>query len=202
MTKKKKQGTGGGAEHEAEGVAAGAALGGTVPEAVPNAPQDLYSLRQLAGLLNVDRNRLAERVRDIESFPGPNRSRLYSLSAVEEVLAEDPDPDIKEARLRKLRAEAGLAELKLKRERREVVDYREVLDDYLEVFRRLHLRVAVAMPQRVAPLLRGKTSAQAEVILRAEVAREFQEFRVECGRDFARMKEAEGLKEEADDDEA
>jgi hypothetical protein len=202
-SKKKKPGAGGGAEREAEGAAVGAALGVAEVEAGPDAPQDLYSLRQLAGLLKVDRNGLAERVRDLESFQGAHGSRLYSLSAVEEVLAEDPDPDLKEARLRKLVAEAGLAELKLKRERRELVDYREVLSDHLEVFRNFHTLFTVTVPQRLGQRLAlAKTAQEAEEILRVELAREFQEFRTEEAQYLDNWDEAEGLKtEEANDDE-
>lgn len=189
MTLKKKRGAGGSAEREAAGAAVGVAPGGT--EAGPGAPQDIYSLRQLAGLLKVDRNRLAERVRDLESFPGPHGSRLYSLSAVEEVLAEDPDPDIREARLRKLVAEAGLAELKLKRERGEVVAVDDVREDLRETIRLMYDRLAVSMPQRLGPLLVAKTARQAEQVLRAEVGREFAELRAEFVQQLAEWDAAE-----------
>jgi hypothetical protein len=154
----------------------------------------------VAGLLAVDRNRLAERVRDLESFPGPNRSRLYSLSAVEEALAEDPDPDIKEARLRKLRAEAGLAELKLQKERGEVVNYRDVLSDHLEIYRDLHTRFTLTVPQRLGQrLAAAKRAREAEEVLRVELAREFQEFRDEHAQRLAGLDEVEGQKKEAAD---
>jgi hypothetical protein len=205
VTSKKKRGARGGAKQRSRGAAAGGARAAPVTEAVAagDTPADLYSLRQLAGLLKVDRNRLAERVRDLESFQGPHGSRLYSLSAVEEALADDPDPDLKEARLRKLRAEAGLAELKLQRERGEVVNYRDVLSDQLEVFRHFHLLFTVTVPQRLGQRLAvAKTAGVAEEILRVELAREFQEFRTECAQYLENWDEAAGLKqEEANDDE-
>lgn len=181
MTSKKRQGAKGGAKQRSQ-AATGRARAAPVTEAGAgrDTPTDLYSLRQLSGLLGVDRNRLAERVRDIESFPGPNRSRLYSLEAVEEALADDPDPDIKEARLRKLRAEAGLAELKLKRELGEVVDYRGVRGDLLTLFRELNTCFTVTVPQRLAPRLRVATSTrEAEEMLRVELEGALQEFRTE-----------------------
>lgn len=201
MTKKKKRDATGGDEREGAGAAAGATPGGAAAE--PDAPQDLYSLRQLAGLLKVDRNRLAERVRDLESFQGAHGSRLYSLSAVEQVLAEDPDPDIREARLRKLVAEAGLAELRLKRERGELVDYRDLLADQMEMFRHFHLRFTVTVPQRLGPRLAvAQKASEAEEILRVELAREFQEFRTELVQHQEHWDEAAGLEaEEANDDE-
>lgn len=205
MTKKKKQRAEVGPQPEATEAATGGAQAAPVAEvgAGSDAPADLYSLRQLAGLLGVDRHRLAERVRDIESFQGPHGSRLYSLSAVEEVLAEDPDPDIREARLRKLRAEAGLAELKLQKERGEVVNYRDLLSDHLEILRDFYTRFTVTVPQRLGPRLRVATTArEAEEILRVELGREFQEVRAEHVRRLAGLEEVEGQQEkEAHDDE-
>jgi hypothetical protein len=203
VTSKKKRGAEGGAQPEVEGGAVGGSQAALVTEAVSGGetPADLYSLRQLAGLLGVDRNRLAERVRDLESFPGPHRSRLYSLSAVEEALAEDPDPDIKAARLRKLVAEAGLAELRLKRESGELVAHRDVVDDWLGIFREFYILFTVTVPQRLAPRLKAKTAGQAEQILREELEQEFQEFRREQAQYLAEWDEAEGQQEEEADDE-
>lgn len=203
VTKKKKQRAERGAQPEAT-EAAGGAQAAPAAEAVAggDTPADLYSLRQLAGLLGVDRNRLAERVRDLESFQGPHGSRLYSLSAVEEVLAADPDPDIREARLRKLVAEAGLAELKLKRERGEVVAVADLRSDYHEVFREFHTRFTVTVPQRLAPRLALASSArEAEEMLRVELGREFQEYRTEQAHYLEHWDEAAGLKQEGANDE-
>jgi transcriptional regulator with XRE-family HTH domain len=195
VTSKKKQGVEGGALQAVEGAAAGGARAAPVTQAVAggDAPTDLYSLRQLAGLLGVDRNRLAEQVRDLESFQGPHGSRLYSLSAVEGVLAEDPDPDIREARLRKLEAEAGLAELKLQRERGEVVSHRDVLEDLTALIRSLHTRFAVTMPQQLAPRLRAKTVRQVEEILRTEMEQQFAELRREHESYLSERDAAEGV---------
>ena len=206
MTKKKKERAEGGAQPEAKGAATAGARAAPVAEAVSGAdiPADLYSLRQLAGLLKVDRHRLAEQVRDLESFQGPHGSRLYSLSAVEEVLAEDADPDIRAARLRKLVAEAGLAELKLQRERGEVVNHHQVRADMLTLFREFHTHFTVAVPQRLAPRLRlARPAREAEEILRAEMERSLYEFRTEHAQYLEHWDEHEKTmkEEEANDEE-
>lgn len=176
MVTKKKRGTEGGAKRAVRRAAPPAPR--AAEAAGPDAPRDLYSLRQLAGLLKVDRNRLAEQVRDLESFEGPRGSRLYSLAAVEEVLASDPDPDLKEARLQKLRAEAGLAELKLRRESGQLLEARGVLGRTLNVFRAWHRRLMVQMPAEISPQLHKAESADhVAEILRAHLGRLFDEFR-------------------------
>jgi hypothetical protein len=140
-------------------------------------PSDLYSLRQLAGILQIDRHRLADEVRGVKSFPGPNRSKLYSLAEVEEVLADDPDPDIKEARLRKLRAEAGLAELKLGREREELLEARGVGTRLINIFRAWNRRLTVQMPAEISRQLhRAESAEQVAEILKAEAGRMLAEF--------------------------
>jgi hypothetical protein len=179
VTSKKRPGAGRGAKREAEVGAAVAAqdeVEGTA-QAGGEVPSDLYSLRQLAGLLNLDRNRLAEKVRDVESYLGPNRSRLYSLAAVEEALSDDPDPDIKEARLRKLRAEASLAELKLGREREELLEAKGVGTRIINIFRAWHRRLSVTMPREISQQLHKAESAEhVAEILKAEVGRMLTEF--------------------------
>lgn len=141
-------------------------------------PQDLYSLRQLASILKVDRNRLAGKVRAVESFPGPNRSRLYSLAAVEGLLGADSDPALDEARRRKLLAEAELAELKLGRERGELLEQRCVQGRLIAVFRAFRTRLCVTWPlQLAAQLHRAESAEQVGQVLRLEAERMMGEFR-------------------------
>lgn len=177
MTKKKKQGAEGGAGPEAAGAAEGAAPDGAEAVTGGEAPSDLYSLRQLASMLKVDRHRLAEQVRTVESYAGPNRSRLYSLAAVEEALAAAADPELAEARRRKLQAEAELAELKLGREKGELCEARDVQTLILNIFRAWRQRLAVTMPREVSlQLHRAESADHVAEVLRVEVTRMLNEF--------------------------
>jgi transcriptional regulator with XRE-family HTH domain len=153
---------------------------------------DLLSLTQLAAKLHINRGTLSRKLSGLKSVSGPKGARLYPLSEVEALLDEAKDPALLEARRRKLAAEAELAELKLQRERGEVVPHRDVLEDLTAVIRSLYTRLAVVMPQQLAPRLQAKTARQAEEILRAEVERQFQEFRREHIRMLEEQDAAEG----------
>ncbi|MDQ3919590.1 MAG: hypothetical protein M3348_14060 [Acidobacteriota bacterium] len=126
----------------------------------------------------MDRNRLAEKVGALESFPGPNRSRLYSREAVEEALAAETDPELAEARRRKLQAEAELAELKLGRERGELLPSREVVTTLINIFRAFRMRLTQTLPREISPQLhRAESADHAAQILRVEAERMLAEFR-------------------------
>jgi transcriptional regulator with XRE-family HTH domain len=140
---------------------------------------DLLSLTQLAAKLRINRSTLSRKLSGLKFVSGPKGARLYPLSEVAALLDEAQDPALLAARRRKLEAEAGLAELKLQRERGEVVPHRDVLEDVTGVFRDLYHRLAVALPPQLAPRLRAKTAKQAEAILRAEVERVFADLRAE-----------------------
>ena len=149
-----------------------------------------YSISTLARMAGVDRRTLASRLEGVTPVESGPKGKLYRLADVvqgfitQPLQAEEAE-EFQQARGSKLEAEAGLAELKLQRERGELVSRRDVLDDVTGVIRSLYNRLAVAMPQQLAPRLQAKTSRQAEAILRAEVERLFQEFRQEHARYLA-----------------
>jgi hypothetical protein len=143
---------------------------------------DLFSLTQLAAKLHINRGTLSRKLSGLKFVSGTKGARLYPLAEVEALLDEERDPALQEARRRKLAAEAELAELRLRKERGEVVATRDVLADLAEVVRSLYVRLAVTMPQRLAPRLQSKTARQAGEVLRAEVERQFAEFRKEHAR--------------------
>ena len=152
---------------------------------------ELLSLTQLAARLRVNRSTLSRKLSGLKFVSGPKGARLYPLSEVAALLDEVKDPELTKARRRKLEAEAGLAELKLKKERGELVSSADVRADLMEVIRSLHARLAVTMPQQLAPRLQAKTAKQAESILRAETESIFAELRQEHVRYLAEWDAAE-----------
>lgn len=153
---------------------------------------ELLSLTQLAAKLHVNRATLSRKLSGLKFVSGPKGARLYPLAEVAALLDEAKDPQLLEARRRKLEAEAGLAELKLRKEQGEVVAVADVRADVTEVFRSLHTRLAVTMPQQLAPRLQAKTARQAEALLRAETESIFAELRAEYVRHLAEWDAAEG----------
>ena len=140
---------------------------------------ELLSLTQLATKLRINRSTLSRKLSGLKFVAGPKGARLYPLAEVAALLDEGKNPELTTARRRKLEAEAGLAELKLRKERGELVDHRDVRADLTECLRDLYNRLAVTMPQRLAPRLQAKTAKQAGEILRAEVEQVFAELRAE-----------------------
>jgi transcriptional regulator with XRE-family HTH domain len=155
---------------------------------------ELLSLTQLAARLHVNRSTLSRKLSGLKFVSGPKGARLYPLAEVAALLDEAKDSKLVEARRRKLEAEAGLAELKLRKERGEVVSVADVRSDLTEVFRSLYTRLAVTLPQQLAPRLQAKTARQVEQLLGAEVGRVFAELRAEHARYLAEgdAAEAEG----------
>lgn len=156
-----------------------------------------YSLSTLARMMGVDRRTLASRLQDATPVKASAREKLYRLQdAIQGFIAQPLQGaevvGLAEVRGRKLAAETELAELKLQKQRGELVQSDDVREDLVEIIRSLYTRLAVAMPQRLAPRLKAKTARQAEEVLRAEVEREFTEFRREHVRHLAEWNAAHG----------
>lgn len=171
-------------------------------------PEKGYSISALARMAGVDRRTLASRLEGVTPLESGPKGKLYRLSDVVQNFITQPlqgedDPALSAARGRKLEAEAGLAELKLKRECGEVVSVADLRSDYHEMIREFHTRFTVTVPQRLGPRLRvAKTAREAEEMLRVEMEREFQEYRTEMAQYLEHWDEDEkSMKEEASDDE-
>jgi transcriptional regulator with XRE-family HTH domain len=176
--------------------------------AAKTSPEQGYSVDELTRIMGVNRRTLVARLKGATPVKGGSRQKLYRLSDAVQGFISQPlrgreADEMAEVRRRKLEAETGLAELKLQRERGEVVSHRDLVDDFVGLFRDFHLRFTVALPQQLAPRLQAKTSAQAEAILREELGEALQEFRRECARQLDAPDGDEGLgQEEVSDDEA
>lgn len=169
---------------------------------MPKKPRenDLLSLTQLAAKLRINRGTLSRKLSALKSVAGPKGARLYPLAEVSALLDEERSPELLEARRRKLVAEAGLAELRLRKERGELADYREVVADFMGVFRHFHTWLTVSMPERLSGrVYRAESAARAAELLREEAERMLAEFREERLRHLAG---AEAFTQEVEDDQA
>lgn len=138
---------------------------------------DLLSLTQLASKLHINRGTLSRKLSGLDHVAGPKGARLYPVAEVEALLDEEQDPELKEARLRKLRAEAELAELKVGRERGELCERVGVQTLVLNIFRAWRNRLAVTMPREIsAQLHRAESPAHVAEVLQVEVTRMLNEF--------------------------
>ena len=138
---------------------------------------DLLSLTQLAARLHINRGTLSRKLSGLEHAPGPKGARLYPVAEVEALLDEEKDPEMQAARLRKLRAEAELAEVKLGREKGELCEARGVQTLVINIFRAWHRRLAVTLPREIsAQLHRAESPEHVAEILKAEATRMLNEF--------------------------
>jgi hypothetical protein len=156
-----------------------------------------YSVDALTRMFGVNRRTLVARLEGATPVQSGPRQKLYRLSDAIQGFISQPLQGaevvgLAEVRGRKLAAETELAELKLQRERGELVQSADVRDDLVEVIRSLHTRLAVTMPEQLAPRLAAKTAKQAAEILRAEVGRVFTELRSEHARYLAERDAVEG----------
>lgn len=160
-------------------------------------PEKGYSVSALARMMGVDRRTLAARLRDVEPLKSDARGKLYRLSDAIQGFISQPlqgaeAVELAGVRGRKLAAETELTEMKLQKQRGELVQSADVRSDLTAALRDLYNRLAVVMPQQLGPRLKAKTARQAEAILRAEVERVFAEFRSEYARYLAERDEAAG----------
>lgn len=137
----------------------------------------LLSLTQLAAKLHINRGTLSRKLSGLDHVSGPKGARLYPLAEVEALLDEERDPAMLEARLRKIRAEAELAELKVGREKGELCERIGVQTLVLNIFRAWRNRLAVTMPREIsAQLHRAESPEHVAEVLRVEVTRMLNEF--------------------------
>jgi transcriptional regulator with XRE-family HTH domain len=114
-------------------------VGARAPEAEPG----LYSTSQLAKLSGLNRATITDRLEGIPASPGPKGSKRYSLADVLPALIAGRDLSMDEAKLKKMRAEAGSKELALQRQRGEVAPVPEISGYLQQLWKGLHNRFAV-----------------------------------------------------------
>lgn len=109
----------------------------------PAAEPGLFSTSQLAKLTGLNRATVTERLEGVSSQPGPKGSNRYALADALPALIAGRDLSMDEAKLKKMRAEAGTKELALQRQRGEVAPVVEISGYLQELWKALHNRFAV-----------------------------------------------------------
>lgn len=138
----------------------------------------LYSISELAKLCGLDRATVAKRLKDVEPGHEEPKKKLFALDAALPPLIAGASAEMDEAKLRKAQADAEMGELRLQRERAEVVEVKEVRTYAQALVRGIHQRVAVQMPGLLAAqLYKADSAAQITEILQRELGRTFNELR-------------------------
>ena len=136
-----------------------------------------YSISALSRKFVLDRATVRDRLEKAEIKPVSERAKekLYRLEDVEDALSQD---ELEAAKLQKLQAEAKLKEHDLQIKRAEFASVAEFTEIVQKVFGRLHKKLAVQMPGRIALRLHNaNSSADVNALLKAEIAKEFDALR-------------------------
>ncbi len=149
-------------------------VGARAPEAEPG----YHSTSQLAKLSGLNRATVTERLEGIASHPGPKGAKRYALADALPALIAGRDLSMDEAKLKKMRAEAGTKELELNKRRGEVVPIADVRGELQEIFKALHNRIVVQFwRDHSAKLHKAKTAGAAAELGQAEQAKTFDALR-------------------------
>ncbi len=133
--------------------------------------EELYSTSKLAQHFSLSREVVRKRLTEAGVTPVRETSneKLYRLTEAQAAIEDNDDPVLSAVKLRKLSADAELQELKLERERGEVVYLNDVRDELQQIFTRLFQRLAVQQPREIAGQLYKADSAgaMAEILKRS-----------------------------------
>jgi len=150
------------------------------PKTAPESPEIEifhYNISQLAKKFKLDRATIRERVElnEIEPVSTKANEKLYHLDDVEVLLSQS---ELNEAKLRKLDAEAELKELEVKKKLGEFASVAEFTEIVQKIFGRLHKKLAVQLPGRIANKLHNAaTAADGAALLKQEISKEFDALR-------------------------
>lgn len=138
----------------------------------------LVNISQLAEQFEMDRATVRKRLKDLPPAQVKGREKLYPRRDAEAVLSAAENPGLDEAKRRKASIEAELLELKLRRERGDLLDVKEVRSELQEIFKRLHQYFCVHYPaEAAARLYKAESPAQIAEILQRDFGRTFNDFR-------------------------
>lgn len=136
-----------------------------------------YSITALSKKFVLDRATVRDRLDEagIQPVSVKAKEKLYHLDDVEIVLSQS---EMNEAKLRKIEAEAELKELELKIKSGDYASVAEFTEIVQRIFGRLHKKLAVQLPGRVANRLHNaNSSADVAALLKTEITKEFNDLR-------------------------
>jgi DNA-binding transcriptional regulator YhcF (GntR family) len=147
-------------------------------EATTEPEEELFSISRLAEHFGLDRATMRKRLKFLEPVRETKREKLYLLADAELAVEQAEDTGYKDSKRRKVASEAALLELKLQRQRGEVVEIRAVREELQEIFKRLYQRLAVQYPREIAAqLYKAESAGQITEILRHDMGRMFNDLR-------------------------
>ena len=138
-----------------------------------------YSITALSRLLKIDRGTVRERLVSLEVEPVSSqkgKETLYELTEADLKLLGNDEHEAE--KLRKTKAEADLKELELANKRGEFASVKEFTEIVQKIFGKLHKKLAVNLPNRLANQLHNaNSSSEVTDILRNEIGKEFESLR-------------------------
>lgn len=151
------------------------------PETTAESPEnnhDKCSISALARRFNLDRATVRTRIEKsgIKPAEEKEKEKLYILDEkLEAILSED---ELEAAKLRKTEAEADLKEIDVKIKTGEYASVAEFTEITQQIFSRLHKKLAVQLPGRIAiKLHNANSSGDVAALLKAEISKEFDSLR-------------------------
>jgi hypothetical protein len=148
----------------------------------PDAASDKWvaSISEIARLTGFDRATVTRRLEGLEPVPGKKGAKDYALCDALPAIIAGQSPDLEEARKRKAFADADLAELKLARERAEVIPIDEVRDALHRLFTNMHQKIAIHYPTSISTqLYKAETARAVTNILRTGLGKIFHDLRTD-----------------------
>jgi phage terminase Nu1 subunit (DNA packaging protein) len=142
--------------------------------------EKLFSVSELSRLTTLDRNTVQKRLANVDPARGRANLKQYRLADALPALIVGADREFDAAKLKKAQADAGRSELRLRRERREVIDVEEARDYLARIIRGMHMRLYTKFPPEIAgALFKCQTRAEVAKVLQVAVGKIFNEFRAD-----------------------
>lgn len=159
----------------------------TRPTSKKGAAKKLLSTSELARETGLNRATVREHLEKKQVKPREEkpRQKLYDADEALRALQEDDRSGLRKAQTAKTAAEAARAEMKLDRERGELVPIQDVRADVQTIWQRIYQHFTVTAPATLSPQLRGQKVAQVEALLRRDAEHFFSELRAEQERYLA-----------------
>jgi hypothetical protein len=128
---------------------------------------------EIAKRCKLHRQTVASRLEDLGYEPDPDRSnaklKVYWYDDEMEFAVKSAKDTVSAMKIRQLRADAQLKELKLAEQRAELVPMAEVTDIVQRIVKTIYDEYATRQPKRIAgPLVKAKTQAAVRKVLKTD----------------------------------
>lgn len=136
---------------------------------------ELISLSEVARRCGLDKATVRSRLEDLGYEPDESSTaklKLFPFDSEMEFALKSAKDTVSAMRIRGMRADAQLKELKLAEQRSELVPIVEVVDISQRIVKTLYDEITTRMPKRIAPdLVKAKTIAAVRKVLKTDMDR-------------------------------